>query len=205
VAPNKPLGFRLTLEPDHPYLKERGVEPELVELFGLGFCTKGSMNGRVCVPIENAKGELVAYAGRWAGQDADLPEGEEKYKLPKGFHKGLELFNLHRVKSCRHLVVVEGYFGAIRLHGLRVPSVALMGSSMSEEQIVLLCEHCPALRAVTLLLDGDEAGRKAAETIAPRLCPHWWTRIVALPEGTQPDTVEPATLEQLLERKSRQS
>jgi len=38
-----------------------------------------------------------------------------------------------------------------------------------------------------------------------RLCLHWWTRIAALPEGTQPDTVEPATLERLLGRKSRQS
>ena len=203
MAPNKPLGFRLTLEPDHPYLKERDVEPELVELFGLGFCTKGSMAGRVCVPIENAKGELVAYAGRFAGSAADLPEGEEKYKLPKGFRKGLELFNLHRVKSCRHLVVVEGYFGAIRLHGLRLPAVALMGSSMSEEQIALLREHCPALKAVTLLLDGDDAGRKAAETIAPRLAGHWWTRITTLPEGTQPDTVERGVLEELLGRRER--
>ena len=147
----------------------------------------------------------MAYAGRWTGSDADLPEGKEKYKLPKGFHKGLELFNLHRVKRTRHLVVVEGYFSVIRLHGLAVPSVALMGSSISEEQIALLREHCPALKAVTLLLDGDEAGREAAETIAPRLAMHWWTRIAALPEGTQPDTVEPATLERLLGRKSRQS
>ena len=71
--------------------------PELVELFGLGFCAKGSMAGRVCVPIENAEGELVAYAGRWTGSDAELPEGQDKYQLPKGFHKGLELYNLHRV------------------------------------------------------------------------------------------------------------
>jgi hypothetical protein len=82
------LGFQLTLEPDHPYLSGRGVAPELVELFGLGFCAKGSMSGRVCIPIENAEGELVAYAGRWIGQDADLPAGEEKYKLPKGFIRG---------------------------------------------------------------------------------------------------------------------
>jgi hypothetical protein len=45
------------------------------------------MAGRVCIPIENANEELVAYAGR----DEDLPKGEEKYKLPKGFHKALEL------------------------------------------------------------------------------------------------------------------
>ena len=59
-----------------------------------------------------------------------LPEGE-KYKLPKGFFKALELWNLARVKHCKHLIVVEGYFGAMRLRGLRLPAVALMGSSLS--------------------------------------------------------------------------
>jgi DNA primase len=84
-----------------------GIPPELVERFGLGFCARGSMAGRVAIPIENVEGELVAYAGRWVGTDAELPAGEEKYKLPKGFQKSLELWNLHRVKPYWHLIVVE--------------------------------------------------------------------------------------------------
>jgi DNA primase len=197
------LGFRLTLDPAHPYLAERGLSPELVELFGLGFCQQGSMAGRVCIPIENARGELVAYAGRWVGSDAELPEGEEKYKLPKGFHKALELWNLHRVRHCKHLILVEGYFGAMRLHSLRFPAVALMGSSLSDEQVMLLREHCPALRFITVMLDGDEPGRKAADTIAARLAQSWWTRIVHLSDGEESDTVEPALLGRLLGRGER--
>lgn len=200
---NKPLGFRLTLEPDHPYLRERGISPDVLARFGLGFCAYGGMTGRLCIPIENAEGKLVAYAGRWAGEPADLPEGEEKYKLPKGFHKSVELFNLHRVKACRHLYLVEGYFGAMRLHAERVPAVALMGSSISDAQVALLREHCPALRHVSVMLDGDEAGRNASEAVASRLARHWWTRIVALPEGTQPDTVELEVLSGLLGRRER--
>ena len=106
------------------------------------------MLGRICVPIHNATGELVAYAGRWPG---DPPEGTERWLLPPGFHKALELWNLHRVKHCKHLVVVEGFFDAIRLHSLRVPAVALMGSSISEEQVALLSAHCPALRFLTIM------------------------------------------------------
>jgi DNA primase len=86
---NRPLGFRLTVDAEHPYLSKRGIPPELVERFGLGFCAQGSMAGRIAIPIENAAGELVAYAGRWVGSEAELPEGEEKYKLPKGFQKSL--------------------------------------------------------------------------------------------------------------------
>jgi DNA primase len=200
VTRNRPLGFRLSLDPTHPYLAERGIPPELVERFGLGFCAVGSMQGRVAIPIENARGELVAYAGRWVGSDAELPAGEEKYKLPKGFHKGLELFNLHRVKPYRHLIVVEGFFGAMRLHALRFPTVALMGSSLSDEQVSQLQEHCPALRFVSVMLDGDEPGRKAAELVATRLAQNWWCRIVHLGEGEEPDTVEPAELERRLGR-----
>ena len=94
--------------------------------------------------------------------------------------------------------MVEGFFDAIRLHGLRVPAVALMGTSISAEQVALLREHCPALRSLTVLLDGDEAGQKAAPEVAAALARHFWVRIVALPEGAEPDTLPQAELLALL-------
>src|SRR4051812_14437308 len=198
VRPNKPLGFALTLNPLHPYFEKRGIAPGLVDTFGLGFCNRGSMAGRVCIPIHDAQGQIVAYAGRWVGPKEDLPEGKGKYELPAGFRKDLELFNLHRVKHCKHLVVVEGYFGAIRLHGLRIPAVALMGTSVSIQQLERLA-HANA-RHITVLLDGDEAGREAAEKVAGSIANVAWARIVHLPDGAQPDTVGPAELERRLGR-----
>ena len=38
------------------YFEQRGIAPEIVDTFGLGFCNKGSMAGRVCIPIHNAPG-----------------------------------------------------------------------------------------------------------------------------------------------------
>ena len=187
----------------HPYLTERGVRPELVAAFGLGYCAKGSMDGRIVIPIHNPEGKLVAYAGRWARPLDTLPEGKDRYALPVGFHKNAELFNLHRVTQCKHLVVVEGYFGTIRLHGERVPTVGLMGSSISEEQVALLKVHCPNLRFVTVMLDGDEPGREAADVVVTKLARNWWARIVHLPDGYQPDTVDSAELERLLGRSER--
>jgi DNA primase len=131
------------------------------------------MAGRICIPIHNAHGELVAYVGRSLCEPDELPAGEEKYKLPGGFHKALELWNLHRVRHCKHLILVEGYFGAMRLHGLRLPAVALMGSSLSDEQVALLREHCPALRFVTVMLDGGEVGQKAVDIVTARLAMYW--------------------------------
>ena len=201
---NRPLGFTLTLDPEHPYVRERVGVPEMAALFGVGFCARGSMAGRVCIGIHNEHGELVAYLGRWALSDEVMPEGEEKYKLPAGFEKRHALFNLHRVRHCRRLTLVEGPFAAIRLHSLRIPAVALLGSSLAEEQVTLLSAACPALRFVTVLLDGDPAGRTATETVAARLSRHYWVRTVALPDDAQPDTLTEAELLALLGR-SRES
>jgi DNA primase len=169
-----------------------------VATFGLGFCGKGIMAGRVCIPIHDWQGQTVAYAGRWVGPLEDLPEGKGKYELPAGFRKEQELFNLHRVKDCKHLVVVEGYFGAIHLHGLRVPAVALMGTSVSVPQLELLA-HTDA-RHITVMLDGDEAGREASEKVAGSIGNVAWSRIVHLPDGAQPDTLDRAQLERTLGR-----
>jgi hypothetical protein len=65
----------LKLDPEHPYLAERGISRDLVERFGLGFCEKGIMAGRICIPIHNIDGQTVAYAGRWVGRPEELPEG----------------------------------------------------------------------------------------------------------------------------------
>ena len=92
---NKPLGFALkSVDASHPYITERGITPETAETFGVGFFPgKGSMAGRIVVPIHNGAGECVAYAGR------SIDGSEPRYKFPAGFRKSLELFNLHRVKG----------------------------------------------------------------------------------------------------------
>ena len=130
-APNKPLKFRLDkLEREHPYLAERGLTLETIVDFGMGYCAKGMMAERIAIPIHNANGEVVAYAGRWPGEPA---EGTPKYKLPQGFRKSLELFNLDRaIKESGPLVIVEGFFGCMKLHQLGCRKVvALMGSTLS--------------------------------------------------------------------------
>ena len=187
---NKPLAFTLqNLDPDHPYFTERGGTQETIEEFGLAFCAKGIMAGRIVIPIHNPAGELVAYAGRWPG---DPPEGKEKYRLPGGFKKSLELFNAHRAfrePADQPLVIVEGYFDAIHLwqHGIR-RVVALMGCSLSQRQEALLAQQVSPQGRIVLMLDNDEAGHKATQLIVPRLAEHCFVRPFRFPsEVQQPD------------------
>jgi DNA primase len=117
VAANKPLKFRLDkLDRNHPSLTERGLTPETILDFGVGFCGKGVMADRIAIPIHNPDGAIVAYAGRLPGEPgSDLP----KYKLPQGFRKSLELFNLDRARKepdSQPLIIVEGFFDCMKLH-----------------------------------------------------------------------------------------
>ena len=177
-VPNAPLKFRLDkLERSHPYLTEqRGLTQETIVDFGLGFCSKGMMADRIAIPIHNIKGEVVAYAGRFPGEPG---EDTPKYKLPQGFRKSQELFNIDRaIKEQGPLVIVEGFFDAIKLHqnGWR-RVVALMGSTLSAAQEELIKEHTCCNSQVIVMLDENEAGKAGREDIACRLSKFCYVRV----------------------------
>ena len=136
VVENKPLTFQLQLDPDHAYLKDRGLKIETASEFGLGYCSRGLMKDRIAIPIHNESADRVAYAGRWPGEP---PDDVEKYVLPPGFHKSQVLFNLHRARQLagkkRELIVVEGFFTVFNFWQAGVYNVvALMGSSLGDKQ-----------------------------------------------------------------------
>lgn len=197
---NKPLEFVLkNLQAEHPYLAERRLTAETVTTFGLGFCQKGLLTGRIAIPIHNAKGELVAYGGRWPGKT-----DKEKYLFPKGFKKSLELFNLNRAiaePADKPLVIVEGFFDCMTLwqHGCK-RVVALMGSSMSAAQERLIRQYSSAANRVIVMLDEDDAGRSNRDEIAARLsqCCFVKTHVFATAD-MQPDQMAAEDVRKIVE------
>jgi DNA primase len=201
-APNKSLKFRLDkLVRDHPYLTERGLTLETVIDFGVGYCEKGMMAERIAIPIRNALGEVLAYAGRFPGEPAaDVP----KYKLPPGFRKSLELFNIDRAikePAENPLVIVEGFFDCMKLHqqGFR-KVVALMGSTMSAAQEELIRKHTNDGSHVIVMLDEDDAGRTGRDDIACRLAKFCFIKTHVFDEpNMQPEQLLPENLRAILE------
>ncbi len=189
---NRPLGFALKhLDPEHPYFSERGLHPETVAHFGLGYCQKGTMAGRIAIPLHNTGGQLIGYAGRWPGEP---PEERPKYKFPKGYRKSLEVFNLHRLGrngGLEPLIIVEGAFDCMWLWQQGYGScVALLGSSLSDAQERAIVAWLQGVEApqVTLLFDEDDAGRKGRDAALLKLGQHANTRVVSPgKEGCQPD------------------
>ena len=159
------------------------------------------MIGRIVIPIHNIKGEVVAYAGRWPGAP---PDGTPKYKLPTGFKKGQEVFNLDRaIKEMteRPLVIVEGFFDAIKLHQQGYRNVAaLMGSTMTAAQEDLIRRNTNANSHIVVMFDEDEAGKAGREEIAARLSKFCFVKVHVFDQpDMQPEHLTPEEVQQLFQ------
>jgi DNA primase len=196
-ASNPVLTFRLKLDPGHAYLRERGLSEDTIAHFGLGYCARGLMKGRIAIPIENDAG-LVGYAGRWPGESG-WPDGEGKYTLPPGFRKSLELYNLVRVpQDAQYVVLVEGFWSVFWLWqevGME-NVVATMGTSLSDAQQVLLWQR---FSGVQIFFDGDAAGKRAGIELAATVARRMWVRLIDCPAGLQPDKLSIEDMKHVLE------
>lgn len=211
VEINAPLDFALQgLDVKHPYLVSRGFTAETITEFGLGFCARGLMAGRIAIPLHDSAGKLIGYAGRLV-DDSSIDEEYPKYKLPgkreregivHEFHKSLFVYNGHRItKPVDDLIVVEGFPSVWWLWqaGLR-NVVGLMGSSCSHEQAQIIANLVSPNGRVWLFPDGDDAGTRCAETVFAMLGPHRFTRWVKLDNRKQPTDCSPNNIAALLGR-----
>jgi DNA primase len=74
-----------------------------------------------------------------------------------------------------------------------------MGVTLSEVQEQLLRERFPKL---VLMLDGDQAGRRASQRLAARLKGKVSLSVVEVPSGRQPDKLSSEEIGQILSRAS---
>jgi DNA primase len=209
VIVNAPLDFELKhLDQNHPYLPDRGFTPDTIEQFGLGFCSKGLMKDRIAIPLHDAGGNLIGYAGRVV-DDSLIAEENPKYRFPGSrerdritheFHKSLFLYNGYRLKGpLDSLAVVEGFASTWWLTQNRHPNVgALMGNSCSPEQAKLIVDLVKPDGRVWFMSDGDEAGILCAKSILEHVSQHRFIRWIRLDDGVQPTGLSPEQLDEVL-------
>lgn len=210
ILVNAPLDFELKdLDQGHPYLLGRGFTSETIKLFGIGFCSRGAMKGRVAIPLHDSKEKLIGYAGRIV-DDAGVSEENPKYRLPSKrtrggktfeFRKGRFLYNAFRIAApVEDLIVVEGFTSVWWLTQNGFPNVvAIMGSDCSERQAECIVALIKPKGQVWIIPDGDAAGKRCAESLLMQISPHRFVRWVKLPEGTQPTEYSSSALAHLFE------
>jgi DNA primase len=184
-----------SLNQDHAYLFERGLTVATIKDFGIGVASRGFLRGCCGIPIAREDGEIIAFAGRII--DPELAK-EGKYKLPSGFQKSHVVFNLNRAKEHADvgLIVVEGFFDAMKVHQAGYPNVvALMGSTLSEQQEELLVAYADRL---ALMFDGDDAGSKCLREFYGKLRQKLYLKEIRLERGEQPDSLSEERIRELL-------
>lgn len=186
------LRFSLRLR-GHPYLDQRAVLPATAAWFGIGYYAGfGFLHHRIVFPIHDGEGQRVAYAGR------SIDGSEPRYLFPPGFHKSQVVFNLHRAvrEAAGCAIVVEGFFDCLRVHQAGYRNVvALMGDRLSLVQEQILLER---FRQLVLMLDGDQAGRRASQQLAARLWGRVSLSMVGVPSGRQPDQLSSEEIARIL-------
>ena len=152
--------------------------------------------GRLMLPIQDARGRVIAFGGRIMEDRANPHGGVAKYLNSPDtplFDKGRTLYNLHRAapasRQTDRVVVVEGYMDVIALANAGIgDAVAPLGTALTENQIELLWR---LVDKPVLCFDGDAAGQRAAMRAAsralPLLRPGKSLQFVYLPTGLDPD------------------
>lgn len=198
VIVNEPLGFRLKdLDSAHPYLLGRGFTREVMDKFGVGFCSKGVLAGRIAIPLYDNEDRLIGYASRVI-DDRTISPANPKYLFPPKrdrdedvleFRKSLFLYNGSRfLEPLDDLVVVEGFPSVWWLTQCGFPeTVAVMGSSASDEQLSLILELTKPNGRVWIFADGDTAGLRFGTELTSTLAHSRLCRLLAEPKRQPTD------------------
>jgi len=199
------------------YLREQGLSPTVAEKVGLivprstGSGHYDRFRHRLMFAVVDVMGRIVAFSGRALPDpapaeltslgssapqrraDDEEGRGPPKYiNSPESpiYAKGDQLFGIHQAKqSIRQSgrgLLVEGNFDVFALHARGEQRVvAPLGTAFTSKQASLIKRFAPA---VTVLFDGDSAGRKATRA-ARGACAEAGleARVAQMPRGTDPD------------------
>jgi len=169
-----------------PWLLEyRGISKETLLHFGAFKNTKvKELEDRIIFPITNASGKTQVFVGRQT-----LGAGYPRYlNYPRGVQ--LQLFPVIMPKETKEIFLVEGIFDMLHMYDNGAKNtVCTFGTNTLTGDLgtKLLPYKAQGIEKVTILFDGDEAGRKAAKSMRPLIeAEDFVVEILDLKDGEDP-------------------
>lgn len=151
------------------FLNKKGIPNGIQNLAGLikdrdsgGYVDR--FRDRVIFPISDTEGRVVGFGGRVLNDEDSRPKYLNSPETPV-YKKGDILYGLHITKDSirekRDVFLVEGYFDLITTYQEGIKNIiATSGTALTENHVKVLRRYADT---VTLVFDGDEAGKKASE------------------------------------------
>lgn len=144
--------------------------------------------GRLVIPIRDLRGRTVGFGARRLVE----ADGPKYINTPQTalFNKSELVYGIDRalgeVRRTGHLVLVEGYTDVMAAHQVGISTVgAVLGTATTEAHAGLV--RRTGARRVSLVFDGDEAGRQAALKALHGLLPlEIELDVTILPSGEDP-------------------
>ena len=154
------------------YLQKKGHSLDKIK--GIGIVSSSSNSdanaGRLIFPLKDQNGQVIGFSARRLDNNKESPKYVNSPDT-KIFKKSFNLYNYNNAKNSArrdgYIYVLEGFMDVMALDKAGIPSaVALMGTSLSKEQIELLRRLNAEIR---LCLDGDNPGQRGMMKIILQL------------------------------------
>lgn len=148
-------------------------------------------SNRWIIPIRDERGDVIAFNGRII---LDEETSAAKYKNSSDhiyYKKSSVLLGIHKskshIKNKKEVYIVEGDIDTIKTSKLIPYTVGIGGTSFTKQHAKKLADL--GVKKVTIMNDGDTAGRKAAFRMIPILmCENILDiRVVPFKDGEDPD------------------
>ena len=127
-------------------------------------------NSRIIFPINNLRGEIIAFGGRILKKNIRLAKYINSPET-EFYKKGKIIFNLDNAilerSKTNEVIIVEGYMDVLSLYSSGIKNVVSnSGIAITESQIELIWKF---FSDPIVCLDGDQSGQSAALRAAERL------------------------------------
>ena len=171
-------------------LKDKWYDDDLIAKSAIFLDTrtkKDKFIGRVIFPIQNLRGDFVAFAGRIIGQ------WEPKYlNSPASdiYDKSSILYGLYDARSTitkvDQIIITEWYMDTIALHRYWFfQTVAVSGTALTEKHITIIKR---LTHKIYLCFDNDKAGTQATKSSLELLKNQWLeVKIIVISGAKDPD------------------
>lgn len=177
--------IRQNLQIPAQYYVDKGFKPEILDKYDVGLCTAvgKEMTGRIVIPVYDDKYDyMIGCTGRsiydkcekcGSYHTSSCPSEKDLWKYSKWKHNSTfnaqdNLFNywfaVPEIQRTNTVILVESPGNALKLVQEGVQNVvATFGAHLTDSQKFKL--DCSGAMTIILIMDNDEAGRKAREEI----------------------------------------